>query len=258
MRHRAHRHHRAHGEGAGAEVGQVGRPARCPPSRARTSVSRSGVSSRADASARTVANSRCTWPDCHASSRSTRVRLATPSASAASQSASRRVPVRASVATVSRSTNSASRPASSTRLLPTSSSGSVVPSQACESSEHHSREHPVHPELPGVLQELLEAERRAVLLVEAPAPPTPGPTRSRWPGRRRRSRTAGAPAPPARGRARRWPWRGCRPGPAAGPRPQQRVGLGERPVGQPDPEPVGGVTPSRTSPRPKPAVMSGA
>ena len=63
------------------------------------------------------------------------VSAATPPASPSSHSASGRVPVSRSVAATSRSTYSANRPASSTRLLPTSSSGSAVPSQACESSD---------------------------------------------------------------------------------------------------------------------------
>ena len=57
---------------------------------------------------------------------------------ARARSASRRsgcAPVSRSTTCCSRSTYSASRPARSTRLLPTSSSGSVVSSQACESSD---------------------------------------------------------------------------------------------------------------------------
>ncbi len=60
---------------------------------------------------------------------------AMPSARAASHSRNGRVPVSESTTRCSRSTNSANWPANWTRLLLTSSRGSVASIQACESSD---------------------------------------------------------------------------------------------------------------------------
>ena len=81
-------------------------------------------------------SSRCSLAGLPGSSESgTAVIEVMPSASAVSQSLNGLVPESDSTTPCSRSRYSASRPASSTRLLPTSSRGSVVSSQACESSD---------------------------------------------------------------------------------------------------------------------------
>ena len=97
--------------------------------------SRISVSARGPALVSTSPNSRCSWLVCQASSSSTRASRSMPSLSAVSHSRSGLAPVSESTTCCSRSTYSASWPASSTRLLLTSSSGSVVSIQACESSD---------------------------------------------------------------------------------------------------------------------------
>ena len=144
----------------------------------------------------------------------------------------------------SRSTYSASRPASSTRLLPTSSSGSAVPSQAWRVVGHRDAEQdPVEPEAPGVLEvadteRLRGGRRRTPTGCRTRAPSRPCVSRSSSTKPKRRRHRLGL----ARGRARRWRWRGCRPtSSSCGRDAQQRVGAGQRAVGELDPQPVRGV-----------------
>ncbi len=117
------------------KLARVGRPARWRSRSARMSGRRITVSTREPASASTSRNSRCNWLVCQASSSPTRASWSIPSSSEASHSRNGRAPVRDSTTCCSRSTYSASWPASSTRLLLTSSSGRVVSIQACESSD---------------------------------------------------------------------------------------------------------------------------
>ena len=172
VRHRPHRHHRAHRQRAGAEVGP-GRPCRPGggPSSARMSGSRITVSAaRAGRRRARRPNSRCIWLVCQASSSSTRVSRLMPSVSAASQSRSGRgAGERVDDVRCSRSTYSASCPASSTRLLLTSSSGSVDADPGVRVVGHRDPgQHPVDAESPGVVDEV-DAERLAVLAGRNPS-----------------------------------------------------------------------------------------
>ena len=95
-----------------------------------------------------------------------------PSRRASSQSSTGWLPVSRSVTCWSRSSSSARRPARSMVVEPTSSSGSVVPIHRSASSDMATPgEHPVDPELPGVLDIALEAVRRPVVGVVGPADP---------------------------------------------------------------------------------------
>ena len=153
------------------KLARVGRPARWAPSSARTSGSRSSVvaagAGLAEHAGQLAAGAA---PTCHWSARSdVGQRRRCRCVSASTHSPSGRVPVSRSVTAPSRSTSSASRPARSTRLLPTSSSGSVAAEPGAGVLAHRDAgQHPVEAELPGVVDERREAERLPVLLVEAP------------------------------------------------------------------------------------------
>ena len=128
VRHRAHRHHRADRERAGAEVGprrSAGQP-RLRAARGRRRAAARGRRPSTTAAAR--ASSRSSWRQLPGVvARRPRRGRATPSRSASIHSATvvaDSSPVRQSS---SRSTSSASRPARSISLLPTSSSGSPRP-----------------------------------------------------------------------------------------------------------------------------------
>ena len=114
---------------------RVGRPARWRSSSALMSGSRISVSACGPAFASTSLNSRSTWADCQRSASGTAVNEVMPADRAVSHSRSGRAPESDSTQVCRRSMYSASRPASSMRLLPTSSSGNVVSSHACESSD---------------------------------------------------------------------------------------------------------------------------
>ena len=160
-----------------------------------------------------------------------------------SQWASGCSPVRSSSVIASRSTSSASRPARSMSLLSTSSSGSALSIQRSPSSAIAAPEQDaVEAGAPGVLRDRGEAVRRAVLAVEPPAD-----ARRRHPAAEPFEVVVGEPEPSADRR------RGGEVEHLAGGHPgvgeleqrrdsgEQRVGLAQRPVGEPDPEPVAGV-----------------
>ena len=137
LRYRARRHHvMAHTVRVPVpKLARAGLPAIWRASSARTSGSRISLSPRVSASASTSGTSRCTWMDCHVLLSLTRARSSMPSDSAAGRCS-------ASTTRSSRGRRTANRPASSTQLPLTSSSGSVVPTHACESSDVATRAAP--------------------------------------------------------------------------------------------------------------------
>ena len=225
------------------KLARVGRPASRSESSARTSGSRRSTAPRSAAARRTRPSSRCTCPACQPSAVDTEVSEATPSSSASSQWSSGWVPVSRSVAARSRSTYSVSRPTRSTCALPTSSSGSARSSQAEESSDSatpvSSRSRPN-----SQVFATYDARPKSARCSASKAQRTPdsraqvsscsrssslNPKRRRTGSARARSSTcvAGArpPATSSSARATR----------------EQRVGLDRRAVGEPDPQPVGGM-----------------
>ncbi len=115
---------------------RVGRPASRAVSSARTSASRSRVEPAPWPEACSVRlSSRSNCACCHMSASGTRASPRTPSPRAPSQSGTVAAASRRCRQLSRRSTNSASRPASSTSLLPTSSSGSATPRCTCSSPD---------------------------------------------------------------------------------------------------------------------------
>ncbi len=138
VRHRAHRHHRADGERAGAEVG-AGRPAGEPVGEQGADVGQPQRRSpprppAASAHPAELALHLAGLPGLARRGRAVSEPIP-PAERPSSQWSSGWVPTRSSVTARSRSTYSASRPTRSTCPLPTSSSGSVRSSQAPESSD---------------------------------------------------------------------------------------------------------------------------
>ena len=200
--------------------------------------SRSDVLAREPACSNTSANSRSTCRVCHALESLIRVKLVIPSVKAVSQSRNGLAPDSESAACSSRQTNSASCPANSTRLLLTSSSGSVLPIRP--GHPRPSRRRPRSGRSRNaVCYGRVDVVRRPVFLVEAP-PDFAWRTQRVMDSRsssaspnRRRTGSVSASVPPR-------PWL-CR-------RPNDQLGghraadwSGSAPVGESDPQPVGGM-----------------
>ena len=148
-----------------------------------------------------------------------------------------------SVTSCSRSRHSASRPARSMLVLPTSSSGQRGPEEAVGVvADGHAGQDPVEAEAPGVLHVALEPERLAVPGVEGPA--DAGVLDPAGDGLEVGVAEPEAPPDGLGGEEVQHPARlgapSCEVEQLVDDR-QQGVGLGQRPVGQPDTELVAGV-----------------
>ena len=246
VRHRPHRHHGADGQRAGAEV-RAGGSAAEPTAQQRAEIGQRQapcVRPGFRAPSRTKAISVRSCADCHSSPVGTLVRLVTPVISASSHPVSGCADERVDSAVASRSTSSANLPASSTSELPTSSSGRARSSQFWSSSlivtPSSSRSRP--------LRQVFWANRCRPKLPRPRGIDTPADARVGHPGGQLLQIVVVEPETAADRREGGQVEHLGGGHPAVGQlqqpghRGQQRVGLGQRAIGQPDPQTVRRMT----------------
>ena len=193
VRHRAHRDHGAHREGAGSEV----RPSRTGPPRpvehraqVRQPQARAARPIRAVAADLRLSNVRSNSTTCHACDGGAEAIEMTLSRRASSHAVTSSLTRNDSTHSVTRETSSASRPARSTSALGTSSSGRTSPTSSSPSAIATPDEKPVQATGPGVLGELLQLVGTAKL--RGQPPPHSGVT---GPRRRDTQLVVGEPEP---------------------------------------------------------------